>query len=71
MAMQAAKMNKEETLGGTGSELAQKVTWPSKEDVLSTTGVVIATVAFFAAFLRIVDWFVEKGVTELFKVFGV
>jgi preprotein translocase subunit SecE len=50
---------------------AQKVTWPSKEDVISTTGVVIATVAFFAVFLRIVDWFVEKGVTQLFKAFGV
>jgi preprotein translocase subunit SecE len=50
---------------------AQKVTWPSREDVISTTGVVIATVAFFAVFLRVVDWFVEKGVTHLFKVFGV
>jgi len=26
----------------------KKVTWPSREDVTSTTGVVIATVAFFA-----------------------
>jgi preprotein translocase subunit SecE len=50
---------------------AQKVTWPSKEDVISTTGVVIATVAFFAVFLRLVDWIVEKGVTQLFKAFGV
>jgi len=50
---------------------AQKVTWPSREDVISTTGVVIATVGFFAVFLRVVDWIVEKGVTQLFKAFGV
>jgi preprotein translocase subunit SecE len=50
---------------------AQKVTWPSRDDVISTTGVVIATVAFFAAFLRVVDWLVETGVSRLFKAFGV
>jgi preprotein translocase subunit SecE len=50
---------------------AQKVTWPSRDDVISTTGVVIATVGFFAVFLRVVDWIVEKGVTQLFKAFGV
>jgi preprotein translocase subunit SecE len=49
----------------------QKVTWPSKDDVVSTTWVVIATVAFFGAFLGITDWLVQRGVTALFKKFGV
>ncbi len=47
------------------------VTWPSKDDVVSTTGVVIATVAFFAVFLMAVDWAVQRCVTYIFKVFGV
>ena len=29
----------------------KQVTWPSREDVISTTGVVIATVFFFGVFL--------------------
>ena len=33
----------------------KQVTWPSREDVISTTGVVIATVAFFGVFLAIVE----------------
>jgi preprotein translocase SecE subunit len=34
----------------------KQVTWPNREDVISTTGVVIATVAFFGVFLAIVEW---------------
>ena len=81
MATQAAKMN-EETQGGAGSQLPQrvagtiqntktflqetrvemkKVTWPSRDDVIATTGVVLATVAFFAVYL----FFVEQGATWL------
>ena len=92
MATQAAKMSKEETQGGTGSNLPEKitgtfadtrtflqetrvemkkVTWPSREDVISTTTVVVATVAFFGIFLAVVDWLVQRGVTYVFKVFGV
>ena len=47
------------------------VTWPSKDDVISTTWVVIATVAFFGVFLWMVDMAVQHGVTVLFKKFGV
>ena len=75
-------MSKEETQGGTGSGLPQKVTgtientraflqetrvemkkvtWPSRDDVVATTGVVLATVAFFAVYL----FFVEQGATWL------
>jgi preprotein translocase subunit SecE len=91
MATQTAKMGKEETPGGTGSELAQKVTgtfdntraflqetrvemkkvtWPSREDVVSTTGVVLATVAFFAVYLFFVEQGATRFVTYLFHKFG-
>jgi preprotein translocase subunit SecE len=49
----------------------KQVTWPSREDVVSTTGVVIATVFFFGAFLAVVDWLVQLGVQRVFKIFGV
>jgi preprotein translocase subunit SecE len=49
----------------------KQVTWPSREDVVSTTGVVIATVFFFGVFLAAVDWLVQLGVTRVFKIFGV
>jgi len=49
----------------------KQVTWPSREDVVSTTWVVIATVAFFGAFLAVIDKFVQMGVTYIFKKFGI
>ena len=49
----------------------KQVTWPSREDVISTTGIVIATVFFFGVFLAAVDWLVQWGVTKVFKAFGV
>ena len=49
----------------------KQVTWPSREDVVSTTGVVIATVFFFGVFLAAVDWLVQLGVARVFKIFGV
>jgi preprotein translocase subunit SecE len=49
----------------------KQVTWPSREDVVSTTGVVVATVFFFGVFLTVVDWLVQRGVTYILKVFGV
>ncbi len=39
----------------------KKVTWPTRDDVIATTGVVLATVAFFAVYL----FFVEQGATWL------
>ena len=48
----------------------KQVTWPSREDVVSTTGVVIATVFFFGVFLAVVDWLVRMGVERIFKAFG-
>jgi preprotein translocase subunit SecE len=49
----------------------KQVTWPTREDVVSTTGVVIATVFFFGVFLGLVDWLAQLGVARLFKIFGV
>jgi preprotein translocase subunit SecE len=49
----------------------KQVTWPSREDVVSTTGVVIATVFFFGVFLAVVDWLVQMGVMRIYKIFGV
>ena len=49
----------------------KQVTWPSREDVVSTTGVVIATVFFFGVFLAVVDWIVQLGVQRVFKIFGI
>jgi preprotein translocase subunit SecE len=49
----------------------KQVTWPSREDVISTTWVVIATVAFFGVYLEIVDKLVQLGVAYVLKKFGV
>ena len=48
----------------------KKVTWPTRQDVISTTGVVIATVFFFGVFLWLVDLGVQHGVQYIFKKFG-
>ena len=48
----------------------KKVTWPSREDVVSTTGVVLATVAFFAIYLYFVEQGAARAVGYLLKRFG-
>jgi preprotein translocase subunit SecE len=59
-----------EFLHDTRVELKQ-VTWPTREDVWSTTWVVLVTVAFFGVFLWLVDLGVERAVQAIFKKFGV
>ena len=49
----------------------KQVTWPSREDVISTTGVVIATVAFFGVFLAIVERIAQWGLDRLLTYFKV
>jgi preprotein translocase subunit SecE len=49
----------------------KQVTWPSREDVMSTTGVVIATVAFFGIFLAIVERVAQWGLDRLLNYFHV
>ena len=45
------------------------MTWPNREDVISTTGVVIATVAFFGVFLAIVEMIAQFGLDKLLNYF--
>ena len=49
----------------------KQVTWPSREDVVSTTSVVIATVAFFGVFLAIVEKIAQLGLDWLLRYFHV
>jgi len=49
----------------------KQVTWPSRDDVVSTTTVVIATVAFFGVFLWIVENLAQLGLDRLLKYFHV
>jgi len=55
-------------LGDVRSEM-RKVVAPSREEVRTTTIVVIATVFIFAAYFEIVDFFVGQGVTRLITYF--
>jgi preprotein translocase subunit SecE len=49
----------------------KQVTWPSREDVISTTTVVIVTVAFFGVFLAIVEKLAQLGLDKLLRYFHV
>jgi preprotein translocase subunit SecE len=62
--------NAQEFLHETRLEMKQ-VTWPTREDVVSTTWVVVVTVAFFGVFLWLVDLGVQRAVQAIFKKFGV
>ena len=57
-----------EFLGDVRSEM-RKVVAPSKQEVRTTTTIVIATVFIFAAYFEIVDFFVGQGVTRLITHF--
>ena len=59
-----------EFLHDTRVEMKQ-VTWPSREEVISTTWIVVVTVAFFGVFLWLVDLGVQRVVQAIFKKFGV
>ncbi len=47
----------------------KQVTWPSRDDVVSTTTIVIITVAFFGVFLAIVEKIAQFGLDKLLKYF--
>ncbi len=48
----------------------RQVTWPSREDVISTTSVVIIAVAFFGVFFFGVDSTVSFLLQRLLRLFG-
>ncbi len=60
--------NSREFLHDVRVEMKQ-VTWPSREDVISTTTVVIVTVAFFGVFLAIVEKLAQFGLDKLLNYF--
>ena len=62
--------NTQEFLHDVRVEMKQ-VTWPTRDDVVATTGVVIGTVFFFGVFLWLVDMGVQNAVQYVFKLFGV
>ncbi|MFZ0730775.1 MAG: preprotein translocase subunit SecE [Candidatus Sulfotelmatobacter sp.] len=47
----------------------RKVTAPSLKEVRATTTVVVITVAIFAVYFWIIDFFIQKGVSALFHLF--
>ncbi len=47
----------------------KQVTWPTRDDVVSTTVVVMATVAFFGLYFFLVDSGVGYMVQQVFKLF--
>jgi preprotein translocase subunit SecE len=48
----------------------KQVNWPTREDVVSTTMVVIVTVAFFALYFALVDGGLSMMIQRLFKNFS-
>jgi len=49
----------------------KKVSWPSRQEVTSTTLVVIIAVLFFGAYLGVVDGLLGFGVKRLLAYFNV
>ena len=47
----------------------RRVTWPAWKQVRATTIVVIVSVFAFAAYFRVVDYIVGRGVEKLFATF--
>jgi preprotein translocase subunit SecE len=49
----------------------KKVSWPGRQEVMSTTLVVIIAVVFFGAYLGVVDVLLGKGVQAVLNYFHV
>jgi preprotein translocase subunit SecE len=49
----------------------KKVSWPGRQEVISTTMVVIIAVIFFGAYLGVVDAFLGYSVTRVLNYFNV
>jgi preprotein translocase subunit SecE len=48
----------------------KRVTWPSRKQVESTTGVVIITVFLFGAYFWVVDAVLTRAVMQVFHLFS-
>ena len=49
---------------------ASKVTWPSRKDTMTSTGMVFVMVIIAAIFFLIVDWALSLGVRAIFGLSG-
>ena len=45
----------------------RKVVWPSREDVVASTKVVVVSVVIVAAFLGLVDFLLVRGIDVIFR----
>ena len=48
----------------------KKVSWPSRDEVISTTVVVVAAVFFFGLYLGLVDYVLGMGLNGIMSYFG-
>ena len=48
----------------------KKVSWPSRDEVVGTTVVVIVAVFFFGLYLGLVDYILGLGLTRVLTYFG-
>jgi len=64
-----AKTNPFQFIQQVRSEVA-KVVWPTRREVLLTTGMVVAMAALTALFFSLVDLLIRSGLTSILSVFG-
>jgi preprotein translocase subunit SecE len=48
----------------------KKVTWPSRQEVVGTTVVVVVAVFFFGSYLGLVDYLLGMGLDNLLRYFS-
>jgi preprotein translocase subunit SecE len=58
-----------EFLGEVRSEM-RKVSFPTRDEVVGTTVVVIVTSAIFAVYLWVADYVIQKGYIGIIQVFS-
>ena len=51
-------------------EELRKVTWPSRQDVIKYSAVVVIISVVLAAFFGLLDWVLTVGLEKLVAVFG-
>ncbi|MBV7408085.1 preprotein translocase subunit SecE [Maritimibacter sp. DP1N21-5] len=47
-----------------------KVVWPTRREVLLTTGMVVAMAGLLAIFFSLVDWAIRSGLAGVLTFFG-
>lgn len=64
-----AKTNPFQFIQQVRSEVS-KVVWPTRREVLLTTGMVVAMAALTAIFFSLVDLVIRSGLTSILSAFG-